>query len=255
MNKWLLLIPHPDDEVVGCFATVARARAAGAEVFALYLTTGVPDARWPWSGQREDRVRRRRAEAELVAALMGITPVAFGDRPSRTLRLHLAEARAHLLDTIARHAIDVLAAPAYEGAHQDHDAANLLAATVADRVTSLEFAEYGFAGGRVLRQRFPGRNGTEQLLHLDAGEQQAKRRALALYASERANLRHIGVERECVRPLPAHDYTSPPHDGPLFYERFQWIPFRHPRVDFTSAAEVCAELGQFARTHGLRRLT
>ena len=39
----LILIPHPDDEVVGCFATAGRAIASGSKVYGAYLTTGVPE--------------------------------------------------------------------------------------------------------------------------------------------------------------------------------------------------------------------
>ena len=62
----LILAPHPDDEVVGCCAAIGRARAAGARVFVLTLTTGVPERAllWPWQRPGHPlRVERRRAEA------------------------------------------------------------------------------------------------------------------------------------------------------------------------------------------------
>ena len=43
----------------------------------------------------------------------------------------------------------------------------------------------------------------------------------------------------------AHCVLEAPHPSPLFYERFHWIPFHHPRVDFTSAAQICAAMAQF----------
>ena len=67
-----------------------------------------------------------------------------------------------------------------------------------------------------------------------AAETEAKRAALAVYASERRNLRHIAADREACRPLPAHDYGRPPHAGILFRERFHWVPFRHPGGRFRS---------------------
>ena len=51
--------------------------------------------------------------------------------------------------------------------------------------------------------------------------------------------------REALRPLARHDYSRPPHPGRLFYERHQWVPFRHPRVDFTPPAAVLAAIARF----------
>lgn len=85
---------------------------------------------------------------------------------------------------------------------------------------------------------------------LAAEEAAWKRGLLALYASERGNLRHIRVEQEALRPLPRHDYARPPHAGTLFYARFQWVPFRHPRIDFTRPEEVCRALAAASTEEG-----
>jgi LmbE family N-acetylglucosaminyl deacetylase len=102
----------------------------------------------------------------------------------------------------------------------------------------LEFAEYNFAGGKAHSQAFPKPNGTEQLVSLTPAEQQRKRAVLAIYGSENLNLNYVKTIRECFRPLAAYDYSRPPHEGVLWYAKFQWIPFRHPRVDFTKPEEV-----------------
>ena len=74
-----------------------------------------------------------------------------------------------------------------------------------------------------------------------------QRRAAAAHASERQNLNYVGVERECFRPLARYDYARAPHPGTLWYARFQWVPFCHPRVDFTAPEEVSkAILGYLA---------
>ena len=41
-GRVLILAPHPDDEIVACGIAASRAIAAGARVFVLHLTTGVP---------------------------------------------------------------------------------------------------------------------------------------------------------------------------------------------------------------------
>jgi LmbE family N-acetylglucosaminyl deacetylase len=245
-RRILLVIPHPDDEVVGCATAVHRARADGAAVFGLYLTTGIPPQQtlWPWQRPSySERIARRRAEAVAAAAALGVEPLGFAERPSRTLKTQLAEAAAELREAIARAAPETLWVPAWEGAHQDHDAANVLAARVAGALPIVEFAEYNFSVSR--SQVFPRDTGAETVLRLTPEETAAKRALLALYASERGNLAHIRVEIESLRPLPRHDYAAPPHAGRLFCERFRWVPFPHPRIDFEPPAQVRAALAEF----------
>jgi hypothetical protein len=143
---------------------------------------------------------------------------------------------------------DCLWVPAFEGAHQDHEAANALAAKMRDRLPIWEFAAYNHAGGKLRSNRFIDARGGVIELHLSREEAALKRRALALYASERGNLAHILCKEEAYRPLPRHDYAAPPHPGTLFRERFHWVPFRHPRVDFTPSKEIYTRLGQWSST-------
>jgi LmbE family N-acetylglucosaminyl deacetylase len=249
-KRILILIPHPDDEVVGCCAAIGRAVERGAEVYGLYLTTGVParEVLWPWQrGGHAAWVARRQAEARQVAKRLGIEPWAFLDIPTRRLKNNLGLARDTARGTIAALGIDRVWVPAYEGGHQDHDSANALASTIGDLAEVWEFAEYNFAGGQVRAQEFPRAVGDEVTLTLSAAEMAAKRDALALYPSETGNLTYVGTARECFRQQAIYEYARPPHPGRCFYQRFQWVPFRHPRIDFTTPTEVCATLKQFLR--------
>ncbi len=245
----LILVPHPDDEVVGCAVAVRRAKAGGKRLFTLYLTSGVPERHllWPWQRRRYAAlIAARRAEAEAAAAFLGLEPVGFAALPARTLKSHLAASLARIEVVLAAEGIDELWAPAFEGGHQDHDAANLLASRLAHRLPVIEFAEYHAAGGGVHSQRFVAPHGDERAIALSPEEAAWKRRALGLYRSERRNLAHIRCEAECLRPLAPYDYGTPPHPGRLFFARFQWVPFRHPRVDFDPPAAVYAALARFA---------
>jgi hypothetical protein len=245
VTRFLVLAPHPDDEVVGCAVAIRHLIAGGDTGFVLYLTTGVPAAAtlWPW--QRHDhaaRVARRRAEAEAVARDLALTPLGFQPWPSRTLKDHIDETIDLVRAIVDEKYIDELWVPAWEGAHQDHDVANFIAAQLQTVCRVIEFAEYNFAGGQVRAGIFTASNGHERVLSLSDEEQRWKTGLLQHYRSERANLAHCRVGQESLRPLATYDYTQPPHDGPLFYERFQWVPFRHPRVDFDPSAKVRAAL-------------
>ena len=250
-RRILILAPHPDDEIVACGIAARRTRTEGAQFFVLYLTTGVPprEVLWPW--QRRGfaaRIARRRGEALAVAALFGLEPVGFLDIPSRGLMAQLDAAAASVEPALGETQADCLWVPAFEGAHQDHEAANALAAKMRDRLPIWEFAAYNHAGGKLRSNRFIDARGGVIELRLNRDEAALKRRALALYASERGNLAHISIAEEAYRPLPRHDYAASPHSGKLFRERFQWVPFRHPRVDFAPSAKIYAALGQWSST-------
>lgn len=247
-RRILILAPHPDDEMVACGIAAHRARGAGARVFVLYLTTGVPPRGllWPWQRRGyQARVARRRDEAQAAASLFGFEPAGFSDIPSRRLVAHLDAVAATVERALAETGASELWVPAFEAAHQDHDAANAVAARFRDRVPVWEFAAYNLAGGKARSNRFGDARGGVIEWRLSRDEAALKRRAFALYASERGNLRHIRAMEEASRPLPRHDYGTPPHAGRLFRERFDWVPIRHPRIDFTPSAEIYATLGRW----------
>jgi LmbE family N-acetylglucosaminyl deacetylase len=245
----LVLVPHPDDEVVGFAAAIGRAQAAGAKVALLFLTHGCIDAAsmWPWERSRyAEVVARRRAEGERVAAELGVAIAGWTDRAARHLWRELPQAEAEVRAAIAAFAVDQIWTPAFEGGNPDHDGANAIAARLAaEGVSVLEFAEYNLAGGHVRSHAFPSPNGAEWVLHLTGEERARKRRLIALYVSEKANLGYVAADRETCRPLAAYDYAGPPHPGTLWYARFQWVPFPHPMVDFTRPADVYAALAAY----------
>jgi LmbE family N-acetylglucosaminyl deacetylase len=250
-NRILIAVPHPDDEVVACCAAIARARAEGAEIFALYLTHGcvARDTLWPWQRKHYDTfVARRRKEAENAAKLLGITPVGWSRRPARHLWRNVRHVDAEIRAAIEKFSIDQLWVPAYEGGNADHDGLNAIGAALLGTLSVLEFAEYNFFERKARSQEFPYPNGTEKILTLTPEERKQKQAALTLYKSEKQNLNYVKIERECFRPLAIANYGLAPHPGKLWYARFQWVPFRHPRVDFTRPDEVSEVIVNFLKS-------
>ena len=244
----LVLVPHADDEVVACSATIGHAQAAGSTLHALYLTHGciAREIRWPWDQKHHDtHVARRENEARHAAKLLNIRPVGWSSRPARSLWQHMPEVSEEISAAVATHNIDQIWTPAYEGGNADHDVVNAITSRLTGKLSVMEFAEYNFAGQQAHSQAFPCPNGMETVISLTAEEKRFKSQLLAVYASERGNLGYVKTERECFRPLAPYDYSQPPHAGTLWYARFQWVPFRHPRVDFTDSAEVCRAISGF----------
>ena len=158
-KRILILVAHPDDEVVACAASIARARAQGAEIFALYLTHGclAQDVLWPW--QRKNYVKYvavRRSEAERAAEALGITALGWPVRPARQLWCELPQVLAEVEAAMSQCRPDQIWVPAYEGGNPDHDALNAVGFKLKNRLSVLEFAEYNnFGGQRRHRHSFP----------------------------------------------------------------------------------------------------
>lgn len=241
----LILAPHPDDEIVAACAAIGRARAEGAKVSVLFLTHGCIARKtlWPW--QRENyqaRLDLRKIEAEETALMLGVKIIGFQNRPTRHLWSELNHVKIEIEDTIKKHQIDQLWVPTYEGGHADHDGLNGLCQTFKHKMSVLEFSEYNYVNKTSNAQTFLAPNGTETTITLTDKEKQTKKMALALYASEQSNLDYVGTDKECFRPLADYDYSKPPHNGKLWYTRFQWVPFPHPRIDFTKPEDVSEKI-------------
>jgi LmbE family N-acetylglucosaminyl deacetylase len=249
-KRILILVPHPDDEVVACCAAIGQAQQADAKIFTLYLTHGCIARETLWAWQRknyENYVERRREEAAIVARFLGITSLNWPVRPARHLWQDMDGIHNEILIAIEQNAIDQVWVPAFEGGNPDHDALNAIASLLKDKVSVLEFAEYNFLGGKAQSQNFPAANGNEHVLQLTPEERAIKREALKLYKSEKSNLNYVKTEREAYRPLATYLYNHPPHEGKLWYTRFQWVPFKHPRVDFTKPEEVAQSITKFLK--------
>src|ERR1051326_5047535 len=112
MSK-LYVFAHQDDEVA-IAPRIARDVASGARVVCAFLTDGGAPA-------------VRDAESRAVLASLGVHDVIFVGLPERTLVEHLEEAYHALKERDAEEIITL----AWEGGHQDHDAAHLVALALA----------------------------------------------------------------------------------------------------------------------------
>jgi len=67
----VIVAPHPDDEVIGCGALIARKLAAGSQVDVIILSDGGASTR-PANASREEKARLRTAEAKAAMEVLGL---------------------------------------------------------------------------------------------------------------------------------------------------------------------------------------
>ncbi|HYG66440.1 MAG TPA: PIG-L family deacetylase, partial [Anaeromyxobacteraceae bacterium] len=206
----VIVAAHPDDEAVGAASLLLR--IPGAAV--VFLTDGAPRDPGLRSGPRTSReayaeARHAEAGAALAVAGLGAGDAVFlggDDQDAIGALAPLAEELARVLATLAPR---LLVAHAFEGGHPDHDAAALAVraarALLARRGIALphptEMTSYHLLEGDFVTGEFlPGPPALT--VTLDADEQDAKRRMLAAYASQREVLEPFGVEAERFRRGP-----------------------------------------------------
>ena len=234
--RLLLLAAHPDDETIGAAALLARLPLAHVA----FATHGAPrDRRWwgdPAAPDRAAYAAARAAEADAALAVLGVSPdrahrLGYVDQEASLDLAALADDVAALLRRLRP---DVLLTHPYEGGHPDHDACAFAAARACARLARegaaaplrAEFASYHADGAGMATGRFlPPGDGTEMgetEIRLSPAERARKAEAFARYVTQVQVLTSFGTEVERFRQAPEHDFTRPPHGGPLHYERFDW---------------------------------
>jgi LmbE family N-acetylglucosaminyl deacetylase len=249
--KAAVVAAHPDDDVAGAGARIAR--LPGAHV--VFVTDGSPrnlyDAtRLGFKTQAEyAAARSREAVAALAIAGLPAKRAIFIGFTDQEASLNLIE----LSRTLARHVEamqpDLILTHAYEGGHPDHDAAafgvhaaaQILLRAVGESPALIEFGGYHAREGGVAVLEFLPHSNDSVTVTLDHAEREIKRRMTAAHETQRRTLGAFPVDREVFRVAPRYDFTQPPHAGALHYERYPWgmtgARFR------ALAAQALAELG------------
>jgi N-acetylglucosamine malate deacetylase 2 len=218
----LIVVAHPDDEVVGAGALISRL----PDVWILHATDGAPrDPRFmarSFAGTREEYAPARRRELAEALALAGVGP-------DRLLGLGIADQEAvfeiprlaaGIADAVREIRPDIVLTLAYEGGHPDHDAVALAVRLAVEGTAILEMPLYHarpWTESLVVARFLPGPPGGR--LTLTNGERDLKRRMIETFVTQAETLRAFLPPRdEPFRPAPPYDFTRPPHPGRLQYE-------------------------------------
>src|SRR3569832_957804 len=158
-HRTLVLVAHPDDEVIGASTLLPKLRNA---LFA-YVTDGAPrDGRDAQShGLNVDAYRKRRREerdAALSLCAVDRHRVIELGCPDQQAARELVRLSREVVRVVDERRIEFMLAPAYEGGHPDHDATAFIAhAAVAlsrRTVRIVEMAGYHAAANDIVRGDF-----------------------------------------------------------------------------------------------------
>lgn len=219
----LVIAAHPDDEAQGLAATLGKLAARGCRVRVLHVTDGAPRNPALRPSLRRHTVKQaaafRRLEAEAALGGEDITLLPSLGIPDHEAAEDLVGLTLALEPIIAT--ADVVVTHPYEGGHPDHDATAFAVHAAAGHTLVAEMTSYHrnalgglepgvFLGRAACGVSWPG--------DLDAADFARRDRILAAYASQREVLARLRIRREPIRCAPVYDFTSPPHEGRLWYE-------------------------------------
>jgi N-acetylglucosamine malate deacetylase 2 len=228
LGTTVMLVAHPDDEVIAFGALMQRMKKA----IVVFATDGAPHDHHFWKdyGSREDYAEVRKKEAQQALAIAGAEPVFLADRVpggivDQELFRRMPQAIKTFEEIVAANNPDCLVTLAYEGGHPDHDACCFVGYCVG-RLRRLPVWEcplyHRNAKGSQVIQTFPQRTGAEIDCPVAGEEFQKKLKMFHTYESQKLTLDLFRPEIEQFRPLADHDFTRPPLPWKLNYEVWQW---------------------------------
>lgn len=232
--KVLVVVAHPDDETVGAGALYRYLQNA---VFA-HVTDGAPrnlvDAIAHGFTSAGDYAAARAKELRAALRVAGIPEQNLYQLgvPDQEATKRLVDITLWVKDIIEKLRPETVLTLSYEGGHPDHDAvafsthaaAALLRKEGSQAPPTIEFPLYHAGGdGRMMRSDFIPMEDVEPITFiLTEEERRLKRGMFERFETQAGMLRHFTIEEECFRSAPKYDFLTPPHEGRLYYESFEW---------------------------------
>ena len=196
-GRWLFLIPHADDETLGCGGLIYRLAAAGARPLVVYLTDGGASHRGSPTWPPMRLAARRKLEAQWALRLLHVprADVVWLDWPDanpHSVSSHAWRADAERLSRLCRaKGVHAIASTWEEEPHCDHVAASQLAGELCNP----SIVHYAYLVWGWTRRDLPQQLAGQDLRRVDvSGTQALRKRALAMHRTQTLSLIHDADE-------------------------------------------------------------
>src|SRR6185503_17993079 len=232
-----VIVAHPADEVVGAGCLISKL----VDVSVLHVTDGAPpdmqDAKAAGFDNLQDYALARKEEclaALSIANVPGDRVVDFGVSDQSASRC-LTELTKRIATFLQQTGANIVVTHPYEGAHPDHDATAFATHAALRLMKQNGFKppvifEMGLHPSEDFKAKvpdfLPGTEGETTTLLLDERAKELKQRMFACFETQRESLEVSPIGPEKFRQPVAYDFSAPPQNGKLHYERFDWAPSR-----------------------------
>lgn len=233
-GRLLVVIAHPDDEVIAAGALMAGAGSVGV----ICATNGAPvDGSAAeaagfdnWMAYAQARV----AESDAALKQLG-REIRLAENlgiPDQALSSHLVPLARYLVARL-RDGVSHVITHAYEGGHPDHDstafavhaACALIAQSGAEPPIIVEAPLYNAPGEDWTYGRFVDHPdaGPELVMPLGSKQQALKRRLFECHATQSDVLARFSLTEERFRVAPRYHFAVAPHPGEVGFSRWPWL--------------------------------
>jgi LmbE family N-acetylglucosaminyl deacetylase len=235
-KKILFICAHQDDEVF-VRSRISLALRGGVAPYFVYLTNGTVKGS---SAIRDHESRRFLGQLGVAAKQIFFLGTEFRI-PDGELVSHLQTCFALLLEHVKEHVFTEIYAPAWEGGHQDHDAAFLLGLALARhlRLENNFWQFYLYNGfntrGRFFRVVYPLPCNLQRIERkLAFSEGLAALKSILVFKSQRKTwlglfpqllIQLLFIRREIFHRGSLQQIAAPAHEGGLLYERWKRMAY------------------------------
>jgi len=235
VTRCSVIVAHPADEVVGAGCLISKL----VDVSVLHVTDGAPrdmqDAKAAGFDVRSEYARTRKEECLAALALANVPQDRVVDLEITDQRAStcLAELTRKITTFLQQSEADIVVTHAYEGGHPDHDATAFATHAAVRLLKRSGFKapvlfEMGLHPSEDFKAKvpefLPGTELETTTLLLDERARELKRRMFACFETQRESLQASPIGPEKFRQPLAYDFSFPPQDGKLHYEKFAWAP-------------------------------
>lgn len=229
-----VIVAHPADEVVGAGCLISKL----VDVTVLHVTDGAPCDLEANAAGFKDRgayaeARKRECISALAIANVPEDRIVEFEVPDHCASNYLADLTKRITTFLQQSGADIVVTHPYEGGHPDHDA-TAFATHAALRLMKrngfrppalFEMALHPSTDSKAKVPEFlPGTESETTTLLLDERATALKQRMFACFESQRESLEASPFGPEKFRQPVAYDFTTPPQEGKLHYESFEWAP-------------------------------